>query len=134
MNKGATVFGQILSYANYDVFRRSVRKYDGDRGVRRLSCWEQFLALVFAQLTHRESLRDLEVSLNAHGRQLYHCGFRSPAKRSTLADANESRDWRIFSEYPDRIDITISHVVFLCERCSRNQRNRSVSASVSTYR
>jgi len=99
MNKGATVFGQILSYANYDVFRRSVRKYDGDRGVRRLSCWEQFLALVFAQLTHRESLRDLEVSLNAHGRQLYHCGFRSPAKRSTLADANESRDWRIFSEF-----------------------------------
>jgi hypothetical protein len=99
MNKGTTVFGQILSYANYDAFRRSVRKYDGDRGVRRLSCWEQFLALVFAQLTHRESLRDLEVSLNAHGRQLYHCGFRSPAKRSTLADANETRDWRIYSEF-----------------------------------
>jgi hypothetical protein len=99
MNKGTTVFGQILSYANYDAFRRSVRKYDGDRGVRRLSCWEQFLALVFAQLTHRESLRDLEVSLNAHGRQLYHCGFRSPAKRSTFADANETRDWRIYSEF-----------------------------------
>lgn len=99
MNKGTTVFGQILSYANYDVFRGSVRKYDGDRGVRRLSCWEQFLALVFAQLTHRESLRDLEVSLNAHGRQLYHCGFRSPAKRSTLADANETRDWRIYSDF-----------------------------------
>ena len=99
MNKGTTVFGQILSYANYDAFRRSVRKYGGDRGVRRLSCWEQFLALVFAQLTHRESLRDLEVSLNAHGRQLYHCGFRSPAKRSTLADANETRDWRIYSEF-----------------------------------
>jgi len=99
MNKGTTVFGQILSHANYDAFRRSVRKYDGDRGVRRLSCWEQFLALVFGQLTHRESLRDLEVSLNAHGRQLYHCGFRSPAKRSTLADANETRDWRIYSEF-----------------------------------
>lgn len=99
MNKGTTVFGQILSYADYDVFRRSVRKYDGDRGVRRLSCWEQFLALVFAQLTHRESLRDLEVSLNAHGRQLYHCGFRSPMRRSTLADANETRDWRIYSEF-----------------------------------
>jgi hypothetical protein len=99
MNKGTTVLGQILSYANYEVFRRGVRKYDGDRGVRRLSCWEQFLALVFAQLTHRESLRDLEVSLNAHGRQLYHCGFRSPAKRSTLADANETRDWRIHSDF-----------------------------------
>lgn len=99
MNKGTAVLGQILSYANYDAFRRNVRKYDGDRGVRRLSCWEQFLALVFAQLTHRESLRDLEVSLNAHGRQLYHCRFRSPAKRSTLADANETRDWRIYSEF-----------------------------------
>src|SRR5712672_576986 len=103
MNKGTTVFGQILSYANYDVFRRSVRQYDGDRGIRRLSCWEQFLALVFAQLTHRESLRDLEVSLNAHGRQLYHCGFRSPAKRSTIADANEKRDWRIYSDFAQHL-------------------------------
>jgi len=99
MNKGTTVFRQILSYADYEVFRNGVRKYDGDRGVRRLSCWEQFLALSFAQLTHRESLRDLEVSLNAHGRHLYHCGFRSPAKRSTLADANETRDWRIHSDF-----------------------------------
>jgi Transposase DDE domain/Domain of unknown function (DUF4372) len=68
-------------------------------GVRRLSCWEQFLALAFAQLTHRESLRDIEVSLNAHRRHLYHSGFRSSVRKSTLADANEMRDWRIFAEF-----------------------------------
>ena len=103
MNKGTTVFAQILSYANYEVFRRSVRKYDGDRGVRRLSCWEQFLSLAFAQLTHRESLRDIEVSLNAHRRHLYHCGFSSPVKKSTLADANETRDWRIYSDFAQQL-------------------------------
>lgn len=99
MNQGSSIFSQILSFVDYESFRRYVRKYDGDKGVRRLSCWEQFLALAFAQLTHREGLRDIEVSLNAHRRQLYHSGFRSLVKRSTLADANESRDWRIFAEF-----------------------------------
>jgi Domain of unknown function (DUF4372)/Transposase DDE domain len=99
MNSGTTVFSQILALIDYEDFRRCVRKFDGDSRVRRLSCWEQFLALCFAQLTRRESLRDIEVSLNAHRRRLYHCGFRSPAKKSTLADANETRDWRIFAEF-----------------------------------
>ena len=103
MNRGTTVLSQILSYANYEAFRRCVRKYDGDRGVRRLSCWEQFLALAFAQLTHRESLRDIEVSLNAHRRHLYHCGFSSSVRRSTLADANETRDWRIYSDFAQHL-------------------------------
>src|SRR6266567_3013907 len=90
MNAGTTVFSQILSFLDYEAFRRCAGKYDGDRRIRRLrirrlSCWEQFLALSFAQLTRRESLRDIEVSLNAHRRQLYHSGFRSPVKRSTLA-------------------------------------------------
>jgi len=99
MNSGTTVFSQILAFIDYEEFRRCVRQYDGDSRVRRLSCWEQFLALSFAQLTRRESLRDIEVSLNAHRRKLYHSGFRSVAKKSTLADANESRDWRIFAEF-----------------------------------
>jgi len=99
MNSGTTVFSQILAFIDYEDFRRCVRNYDGDAGVRRLSCWEQFLALSFAQLTRRESLRDVEVSLNAHRRQLYHSGFRSPVKKSTLADANEKRDWRVFAEF-----------------------------------
>lgn len=99
MNQGASVFSQILSLVDYNDFRRYVRRYDGDRGVRRLTCWEQFLAMAFAQLTRRESLRDIEVSLAAHRHQLYHAGFRSAVKRSTLADANETRDWRIFADF-----------------------------------
>jgi len=99
MNQGRSVFSQIFSFIDYEAFRRCVRKYDGDKGVRRLSCWEQFLAMAFAQLTHREGLRDIEISLNAHRRHLYHSGFRSVVKKSTLADANESRDWRIFAEF-----------------------------------
>jgi len=99
MNAGTTVFSQVLDFLDYETFRRCVRNYDGDRRVRRLSCWEQLLALIFAQLTQRESLRDIEVSLNAHRRHLYHSGFRSSVKRSTLADANETRDWRIFADF-----------------------------------
>jgi hypothetical protein len=103
MNHSTSVFSQILSFVDYNDFRRYVRRYDGDRSVRRLSCWEQFLAMAFAQLTRRESLRDIEVSLAAHRRQLYHAGFRSPIKRSTLADANETRDWRIYSDFAQHL-------------------------------
>jgi hypothetical protein len=103
MNQGTSVFSQILSFTDYEDFRRCVRRYDGDRGVRRLSCWEQFLAMAFAQLTRREGLRDIEVSLAAHRRQLYHAGFRSQVKKSTLADANENRDWRIYSDFAQHL-------------------------------
>jgi hypothetical protein len=103
MNQGTSVFSQILSLIDYNDFRRYVRRYDGDQSVRRLSCWEQFLAMMFAQLTRRESLRDIEVSLAAHRKQLYHAGFRSPVKRSTLADANETRDWRIYSDFAQHL-------------------------------
>src|SRR5438105_7787133 len=99
MNQGTTVLAQIIAFVDYETFRSCVRRYDGDRRVRDLSCWEQFLAMAFAQLTHREGLRDIEVSLAAHRRKLYHSGFRSSVKRSTLADANESRDWRIYADF-----------------------------------
>lgn len=103
MNQGTSVFSQVVSLIDYKDFRRSVRHYDGDRGVRRLTCWEQFLSMVFAQFSRRESLRDIEVSLAAHRRQLYHAGFRTTVKRSTLADANEGRDWRIFSDFAQHL-------------------------------
>jgi len=99
MNQGTSVFSQVFSLIDYEDFRGCVRRYGGDHGIRRLSCWEQLLAMTFAQLTRRESLRDIEVSLAAHQRQLYHCGFRSAVKRSTLADANETRDWRIYADF-----------------------------------
>jgi hypothetical protein len=98
MNRGHTVFAQLLQFISHNDFYRFVNRYKGDWRVRTLSCWEQFLAMAFAQLTRRESLRDIEVSLAAHRRQLYHSGFRSPVKRSTLADANETRDWRIYAD------------------------------------
>jgi hypothetical protein len=99
MAQAQTVFSQILQFVSYDDFYSCVRRYDGNKGTRRLSCWEQFLAMSFAQLTHRESLRDIEVSLTAHRKDLYRSGFRSLVKRSTLADANEARDWRIYSDF-----------------------------------
>jgi uncharacterized protein DUF4372/DDE family transposase len=103
MNRGQTVFAQLFQFISHNDFYRFVNRYNGDRRVRQLSCWEQFLALAFAQLTRRESLRDIEVSLAAHRRQLYHAGFRSPVKKSTLADANETRDWRIYADFAQHL-------------------------------
>jgi hypothetical protein len=76
-----------------------VARYGGNKSVRSFSCWDQFLTMAFAQLTHRESLRDIEVCLAAQGRKLYHAGFSGPSKRASLAEANETRDWRIYRDF-----------------------------------
>jgi Domain of unknown function (DUF4372)/Transposase DDE domain len=99
MNEGKTVFSQLIGFLPDREFRRCVARYDGDRYTKTLSCWEQFLAMAFAQLAYRESLRDIEACLGAIGPKLYHMGFSSAVARSTLADANESRDWRIFADF-----------------------------------
>lgn len=99
MNHGQTVFAQLINHLSHDEFRGCVNRYDGNRGVRSFSCWNQFLAMAFAQLTFRESLREIEDSLGALQSKLYHMGFHSAVKRSTLADANETRDWRIFADF-----------------------------------
>jgi hypothetical protein len=99
MHRGQTVLAQVLALVSHNEFRRCVDRYEGNRGTRRLSCWEQFVAMAFAQLTGRESLRDIEVCLLAQGRKLYHSGLRHPVKRSTLAEANEQRDWRIYADF-----------------------------------
>jgi Transposase DDE domain/Domain of unknown function (DUF4372) len=99
MSQEQTVLSQILQFVSYDEFRICVRRYDGNKGIRRFSCWEQFLAMAFAQLTYRESLRDIAVCLAAHRKHLFRSGFRSMVKRSTLADANENRDWRIYADF-----------------------------------
>ena len=98
MNAGKTLFAQIMEFVPWTSFARIVQRYGGNSGVRTLSCAEQLRAMAFAQLTWRESLRDIEASLSANAGKLYAMGFRSPVKRSTLADANESRDWRIWSD------------------------------------
>jgi Domain of unknown function (DUF4372) len=87
-----------MEFVPWTSFERIVQRHAGDSGVRTLSCAEQFRAMAFAQLTWRESLRDIEVTLSANAAKLYAMGFRAAVKRSTLADANESRDWRIWSD------------------------------------
>ena len=99
MHEGRTVFAQLMDWLPKYELAKCVKRYKGDFHVRTLSCYEQFLILAFAQLTYRESLRDIETCLRALGTKLYHSGIRSRISRSTLADANEKRDWRIFSDF-----------------------------------
>ena len=99
MNQGRTVFAQLISFLPDREFRRCVSRYDGDSHLRGFSCWDQYLAMAFAQLTYRESLRDIEACLRAMSTKLYHMGFQGKVARSTLADANEARDWRIFADF-----------------------------------
>ncbi len=99
MNPGRTVFAQLIEHAPHQQFQKCVRKYQGQRRVRRFYCWDKFLAMAFAQLTYRESLRDIEACLRAVPDKLYHMGFRAQVSRSTLADAHERRDWRIYAEF-----------------------------------
>jgi len=99
MYEGRTVFSQLMDFVPRHTFRRRVERYGGDRGVRQFTCWQQFLAMAFAQLTFRESLRDIEACVGAVPDKVYHMGFRSRVTRSTLADANEKRDWRIYADF-----------------------------------
>lgn len=98
MNSGKYVLKQLLDWVHPQQFHRCVSRYRGDDKISQFSCWNQFVCLVFAQLTWRESLRDIEACLNSRGTQLYHLGLRGPVRRSTLADANEGRDWRIYAD------------------------------------
>ena len=99
MYTGKIVFSQLTSYLPIKAFRRCVNKYNGNKRIRHFSCWDQFLSMAFAQLTYRESLRDIESCLRSMHPKLYHMGIRGRISRSTLADANENRDWRIYADF-----------------------------------
>ena len=99
MNSGRTVFSQLIEHLPEKEFQKCVARYRGDANFRGFSCWDQLLAMAFAQLTYRESLRDIESCQRALQSKLYHMGFRGKVSRSTLADANESHDWRIFADF-----------------------------------
>jgi len=99
MNTGRTIFSQIMDLLPHWDFRNCVKRYQGNRKTQTFSCMDQFLCMAFAQLTYRESLRDIEVCLRGNLSKLYHMGIRSRISRSTLADANESRDWRIYADF-----------------------------------
>ena len=106
MNQGRTVFSQLISFLPDWEFRRCVERYQGDLRLRGLSCWDQYLAMVFALLTYRESLRDIKACLRSLQGKLYHLGFRGKVVRSTPTDANESGDWRIFADFAYRLIAT----------------------------
>jgi hypothetical protein len=99
MNKGRTIFAQVMDHIPAQEFQKCIIRYGGDRNPRGFSCWDQFLCLAFAQLTYRESLRDIEACLRSVRSKLYHMGFRGKVSRSTLADANETHDWRIYADF-----------------------------------
>jgi hypothetical protein len=99
MNVGQTIFSQLMEFLPMHAFHRCVRRYRGDYRVRRFSCRDQLLCMVFAQLTYRESLRDIEACLRSMRHKLYHAGFRATVARNTLARANERRDWRIYADF-----------------------------------
>jgi Domain of unknown function (DUF4372)/Transposase DDE domain len=103
MNNGKTLFAQLMDFLPWSTFTRIVARYGGDQRVRTLSCAEHYRAMAFAQLTYRESLRDIETCLSVQTSKLYSMGFRDPVRRSTLADANEARDWRIYAELAQRL-------------------------------
>jgi hypothetical protein len=99
MHTGKTLFAQLMDFLPWTTFARIVERYGGDRYVKSLRCTEHFRVMAFAQLTYRESLRDIEACLWAQAAKLYHMGFREPIRRSTLSDANEARDWRIYADF-----------------------------------
>ena len=99
MNTGRTVFSQLIQHVSSKEFHKCVARYGGDSNPRGFSCWDQFLTMAFAQLTYRESLRDIAACLQSMRDKLYHMGLRGKVSRSTLADANEAHDWRIYADF-----------------------------------
>lgn len=99
MNIGKTVFSQVMDFLPIYEFRKCIARYNGDYQKKSFSCHDQYLCMAFAQLTYRESLRDIEVCLRSRREKLYHLGIRGKISKSTLADANEKRDWRIYADF-----------------------------------
>jgi len=106
MFAGRLVFKQVMDFMPLPAFRRCVAKYNGDFKIRTFSCLDQFLCMAFAQIAHRESLRDIEICLRSQNKKLYHMGIRGKVSKSTLADANEKRDWQIYAEFAQNLIAT----------------------------
>jgi hypothetical protein len=99
MYQGQTIFSQIMNFLSIHNFRQCVNRYGGNKGVKKFSCPDQFMCMAFAQLTYRESLRDIECCLRSMQQKLYHMGIRGKVARSSIAYANENRDWRIYCDF-----------------------------------
>lgn len=114
MSAGRTIFAQFIEFLPHKEFQKCVARYRGDANLRGFSCWGQYLAMVFAQLTYRESLRDIQACLGAMRSKLYHMGFRGSVRKSTLADANDTHDWRIYADFA-QVLITIARPLYANE-------------------
>ena len=110
MNTGKTIFAQVMEHLPLPAFRKCVQRYDGDYKIKTFSCLDQFLVMAFAQLTYRESLRDIEACLRAMRIKLYHMGIRGGISRNNLAHANETRDWRIWADFAQVLIHTARHL------------------------
>jgi hypothetical protein len=115
VNSGKTIFSQLMDFLPSQEFRRCVDRYNGNFKLQRFSCWDQFLCMSFAQLTYRESLRDIEACLRSAGTKRYHMGIRSRVARNTLANANQVRDWRIYSDFAQTL-IAIARQLYIGDR------------------
>ena len=114
MNSGKSIFAQLMDFLPSKAFRRCVKRYRGDHKLKSFSCWDQFLCMAFAQLTYRESLRDIEACLRAQQTKLYHLGIRGQVSRNTLAHANSVRDWRIYADFA-QVLITRARALYVNE-------------------
>jgi len=131
MYQGKTIFSQIMSFIPKYQFNKCVDKYNGNYKVRSFSCWDQFLSMSFAQLTYRESLRDIEACLQAQSHNQYHIGLRSKVSKSTLADANENRDWRIYADFA-KVLISEAVELYADEELSIELKNTAYALDSST--
>lgn len=113
MNTGTTIFSQLISHLPKYSFDKCVAKYNGNYRVRSFTCWEQYLTMGFAQLTSRESLRDIETCLETVQNKLYHTGIKSTVIRTTLALANEKRNWRIYADFTHVLLVVVMMSIFL---------------------
>jgi len=131
MNQGQPVFAQVMQHLPLTTFRRCVGRYQGDRKVKSFSCLDQFLCMAFAQLTFRESLRDIEACLRAQQSKLYHLGMRSPVSRNTLANANAMRDWRIYADFAQSL-IGIARPLYVDEPFGVDLQNTVYALDTTT--
>src|ERR1035437_11083216 len=131
MNKGKTLLAQVLEFVPIYEFDKLVEKYQGNYKAQEFSCWEQYVCMVFAQLTQRESLSDIETCLRRVSNKLYHCGIKSKVAKSTLAYWNESRDWRIYAELTQQL-ITTARRLYQNDNDCLKHLDGTVYAFVST--
>src|SRR5213594_2895241 len=131
MNQGRLVFAQLTQHLPLTTFRRCVAKYNGEHKIKSFSCLDQFLCMAFAQLTYRESLRDIEACLRAQASKLYHLGIRGNISRSALADANETRDWRIYYQFAQAL-ITIARRLYADEPLAVDLANTVYALDATT--